>query len=437
MYKKLHYHLSLLFTGLSGFILIAMSVSYLFLAEKDFHENNFLTFSSKINSFTANLEQQNTITWEWLSKNASDQNFIFALYDNNTPISYNRFRLSKSELNLTDKAAKYAKTSILPKLDHGSNYYTAHQEFTWSPQKDSHFYASVLNIHKNSGSLMGIILFSLKPYTAQIKRQRLRFLLLNIGGIFVLFLASYYFTGKLMSPIIEARQKQNSFIAAASHELRTPIAVISSAASAAKSANEMQKNHFFHIIETESLRLSTLADDLLLLNRTDNGRLALQIAPIELDTLLLNCFESFEPFVREHHLTFQIALPKEAIPNCPCDGKRIQQILGIFISNAVSYGKNGGYIKLELSYNKSMFWIMAEDNGIGISEKDKPYIFDRFYRADASRARKNHFGLGLSIAKEIAEAHGGKITVADTPGGGTRLTLFPFLILCYNDPKIV
>ncbi len=395
MYKKLHYRLSLLFTGISGFILIAMSVSYLFLAEKDFHENNFLTFSSKINSFTANLEQQNTITWEWLSKNAADQNFILALYDNNTPISYNRFRLSKSELDLTDKAAEYAKTSILPKLDHGSNYYTAHQEFTWNPQKDSHFYASVLNIRKNRDSLMGIILFSLKPYTAQIKRQRLRFFLLNIGGIFVLFLASYYFTGKLMS----------------------------SAASAAKSANEMQKNHFFHIIEMESLRLSTLADDLLLLNRTDNGRLVLQIAPTELDTLLLNCFESFEPFVREHHLTFQISLPKDTIPSCPCDGKRIQQILGIFISNAVSYGKNGGYIKLELSYNQSMFWIMTEDNGIGISEKDKPYIFDRFYRADASRARKNHFGLGLSIAKEIAEAHGGKITVADTPGGGTRFFL--------------
>ena len=63
---------------------------------------------------------------------------------------------------------------------------------------------------------------------------------------------------------------------------------------------------------------------------------------------------------------------------------------------------------------------MVEDNGIGISDSDKLHIFDRFYRIDKSRTDKNHFGLGLSIAKEIIDAHNGKILVTDTPGGGTR-----------------
>lgn len=423
MYKKLHRRLSFLFTGMSGIILIAMSVSYLYMAQKDFNENNFLTFSSKINAFTANLEQQNTIDWSWLSKTASDQNFILALYDNEIPISYNRFILSEKELILTDEAAAYAKDSILPKLENGSIYSTVHQEFIWNYQKNEKFYASILKIRKNSGALIGIILFSMEPYLTQIKRQRFHFFLLNIAGICILFLISYYFTGKLLTPIIEARKKQTSFIAAASHELRTPIAVISSAASAAKAANEVQKEHFFHIIESESLRLSTLADDLLLLNGTDSGRLTLQMAPTELDTLLLNCFESYEPLARKHHLTLRVSLPDYAIPQCSCDAKRVRQILGILISNAINYGKSGGYIKLELSYNQSMFQITVEDNGIGISNKDKPYIFDRFYRADKSRSQKDHFGLGLSIAKELTEAHGGTITVADTPGGGTRFFL--------------
>lgn len=63
---------------------------------------------------------------------------------------------------------------------------------------------------------------------------------------------------------------------------------------------------------------------------------------------------------------------------------------------------------------------MVEDDGVGIADQDKPFIFDRFYRSDKSRSAKNHFGLGLSIAKEITEEHGGKIMVADTPGGGAR-----------------
>lgn len=331
--------------------------------------------------------------------------------------------LSKTELELTSEVIDYAMEVILPELENGSTYSAAHKEFFWDSKENGHFYASVLKIRKNAGTLTGIILLSLESYTNQITRQRMRFLLLNIIGIGVLFFVSYFFTGKLLTPVIEARQKQNAFIAAASHELRTPIAVICSAASAAKAANGPKQERFFHIIEKESLRLSTLTDDLLLLNRADSGRLILNIESVELDTLLLNCYESFEPLVREHKQTLQVLLPKGTIPCCRCDKERICQVLSILISNAVSYGKSGGYIKLELSYSQSVFWITVEDNGIGIADKDKPYIFDRFYRVDESRSEKEHFGLGLCIAKEIIETHGGSINLADNPEGGTRFFL--------------
>ena len=196
--------------------------------------------------------------------------------------------------------------------------------------------------------------------------------------------------------------------------------MIGSAISAAKTADNEKKEHFFQIAQEESLRLSTLADDLLLLNRTDDGRFFLDKQPTELDTLLLNTCESFEPLAAEHRIRLFCSLPEESIPACVCDAERIQQVLGILISNAFSYGTAGGYVKLSLSYSKSVFWIMVEDNGPGIAEEDKPYIFDRFYRAEKSRSEKKHFGLGLSIAKEIVEAHGGKILAADTPGGGAR-----------------
>lgn len=419
MYKKLHRRLTILFTGIAGAILIVMSVSYLYMSEKELSENYLLTFSSKTSSLISNIEQQNNMSWEWLSKTSAEQNFILAFYDNELPMSHNRIALSERERSLAEQAKTYAKKNFR-KLANGSNYSAAQIEFLFSADNKESYHACMFNIRKNNGVLTGMILSSRSSFLLQLKKQRLRFLALNIIGILILLLFSSYFTGKLIAPIREARQKQAAFVAAASHELRTPIAVIGSAISAAKAADNEKKEHFFQIAQEESLRLSTLADDLLLLNRTDDGRFFLDKQPTELDTLLLNTCESFEPLAAEHRIRLFCSLPEESIPVCVCDAERIQQVLGILISNAFSYGTAGGYVKLSLSYSKSVFWIMVEDNGPGIAEEDKPYIFDRFYRAEKSRSEKKHFGLGLSIAREIVEAHGGKILAADTPGGGAR-----------------
>ena len=419
MYKKLHQRLTLLFTGIAGAILISMSVSYLYMSEKELKQNASLTFSTQAASVLSSLEQQASLTWEWISKTSANQGLIPVIYDNGVPITYNRIVLSKQELALADEALSYAKDAY-PALSGGSHYAAAHQEFAWVSQNGGDYFASVFHIRKNSGSLTGIILSSRAPVIRQLKIQRYRFLFLNIAGILILFLFSWHYTGKLLKPMIEARKKQAAFIASASHELRTPIAVILSAVSASKSANDVQKEHFLHIIGEESMRLSTLTDDLLLLNRADTDRFELELKPAELDTLLLDAYETFEPMAKQHGISLQISLPEESLPHCCCDSRRIQQTLAILISNAISYGKPDGYVKLALTYDKSMFYMMVEDNGIGIDEKDKPFIFDRFYRADKSRSAKEHFGLGLCIAQEIASAHGGKIIVTDTPGGGAR-----------------
>lgn len=419
MYKKLHRRLTLFFTGIAGAILIAMSVGYLYMSENELTHNHALIFSSSVNTLLFGLEQQDNLTWEWLSKTAANQHFILALYDNDTPIAYNRIVLSQEEIALTNEARAYALKQF-PALENGSHYSAVHQEFSWDSSFGDPYYASIIKIRKNDGIISGIILSSKQTLTTQIQTQRIRFLVLNIVGIAILLLFSYYYTGRLLKPIIESRKKQTSFVAAASHELRTPIAVICSAISAAKAANDVQKEHFIHIIEEESLRLSTLVNDLLLLNRADTERFALDLQPVELDTLLLDVFETFEPLAKEHEITPKIELPEEPIPSCNCDAKRIEQTLGILISNALSYGKAGGYVKLAVSYDKSIFWITVEDNGIGISDQDKPFIFERFYRAESSRSSKEHFGLGLCIAHEIITAHGGKIIVTDTPGGGAR-----------------
>lgn len=95
----------------------------------------------------------------------------------------------------------------------------------------------------------------------------------------------------------------------------------------------------------------------------------------------------------------------------------------ILLSNAISYGREKGYIIIKLRYRHGNFFLQFIDNGIGIPSSDKERIFERFYRGDHSRSDRERFGLGLSIAQEIIKAHHGKISVCDTPGGGATFTV--------------
>ena len=144
MYKKLHRRLTILFTGIAGAILIVMSVSYLYMSEKELSENYLLTFSSKTSSLISNIEQQNNMSWEWLSKTAADQNFILSFYDNGLPIAHNRIALSERERSLTEQAKTYAQKNF-QKLANGSNYSAAQIEFLFSADNKESYHACMFN----------------------------------------------------------------------------------------------------------------------------------------------------------------------------------------------------------------------------------------------------------------------------------------------------
>ena len=99
------------------------------------------------------------------------------------------------------------------------------------------------------------------------------------------------------------------------------------------------------------------------------------------------------------------------------------QALGIFLDNAVSYTPEGGVITLSAQKAPHAVLLIVSDNGPGISDEHKPHVFERFYRADPARSKKEHYGLGMSIAKEIVRLHGGQIELDDTPGGGLTVTI--------------
>lgn len=430
MFRKVHLYLTALCAGITTAILIVMSLLYLYLSEKELYENQFRSFQNDINTIATSLEQQSVISMEWLSKMEARGGYTFYALDNGIPFLYNRLtNLSESSeiRSLLDECLEVYESDyeIGFREEAGADSYNTchHVEFPFNPSGKKHeFHISVIELQRGSSSLQLLVLSPLDFLRKQITRQRLRFLLIDIASVLLLSLFSFFFTGKLLQPVIESRKKQTDFVAAASHELRTPLAVILSAAECCRDADAEKQSRFLDTIRQEGDILTSLVNDMLTLSASDSQRFTCRPAPVELDTLLINTYEAFEPIAAEKKLSLSITLPEEPLPLCTADADRIVQLLSILLHNAVSYTPEGGRIDLALSHKKNRFYLTVSDTGIGIPPDDRKKIFDRFYRAEKSRSAKGHFGLGLSIAAEIVRLHHGTISVADRPGGGSVFT---------------
>lgn len=148
---------------------------------------------------------------------------------------------------------------------------------------------------------------------------------------------------------------------------------------------------------------------------------------INIDTLLINLYTKFERICKKKNILLQLNIPDECCPPFYSDADRLNQIISIFLDNAFSYSPPESEISLDTLIDKNGLVIIIIDHGIGISDKDKPYIFNRFFQCDKSRTQREHFGLGLSIASELVNKLGGKIQLLDTSGGGCTFKIFlPF-----------
>lgn len=419
--KSTHKKLTFLCAGITILILIVMSLSYLYISEKSLRDNQFLFFKNSMNTFISNLNQQPVITHEWLITAEATGDFLIQIKDNGKDLLFN----SRTNDASKEILFQYARSCFenLFTISSAAVVGTAdHTEFSFT-HEDIPYYGSIGTIYKENGTLEITLVSPATTLEQQIFRQRIIFLVIDLAAAFLLSVFAYYFTGKLLKPIAQNREDQIHFIAAASHELRTPLAVILSCASAAKKADSKEKSGFLDTIHFEGMRMSRLIGDMLLLSKTDNHTFYIDKTECDPDTILLNSFESFETLAKEKGITLSVSLPGEPAKSCFLDHERIQQVLSILIHNALSYTSYNGHVSLSMEVRDDHISYSVADNGIGIPEEEKKHIFKRFYRVDHSRNEKEHFGLGLSIAYEITQAHKGSILVSDTPGGGSTFTV--------------
>ena len=227
----------------------------------------------------------------------------------------------------------------------------------------------------------------------------------------------------LLVRIRENNKQQARFVNDASHELRTPIAVIQGYANMlARWGREDEKvlDEAIAAIQNESENMKHLVEQLLFLARGDAGRTQLNIVPISLNTLMREVYEE-SLMIDENHI-YKLSLPEnELIINA--DEGLLKQAVRILVDNAAKYTKEKDEIILGAGMNmNNRIYLRVQDSGIGMKEKDVEHMFERFYRADEARTY-NGTGLGLSIAKWIVDKHGGQFEVTSREDLGTRIDI--------------
>lgn len=225
-------------------------------------------------------------------------------------------------------------------------------------------------------------------------------------------IAVYIFTHILskwaIKPVQTAFENQKRFISDASHELKTPLTVISANADVLEA--EIGENKWLDNIKRQSGIMSELVYDLLDLAKLDETREEMVMTEFDLSSSVLSRSLEFECTAFEEHKRFEQNIKENMLYKGNEDA--IKQLIGILIDNAIKHSNENGLIRVTLNSNgnKKILQVYNTGNGLRNDEKDK--IFNRFYRSDMSRSRETGgYGLGLSIAKSIAEAHGGTITV--------------------------
>ncbi|HEY7863933.1 MAG TPA: ATP-binding protein [Thermoanaerobaculia bacterium] len=222
-----------------------------------------------------------------------------------------------------------------------------------------------------------------------------------------------------------AGKEQQQFVADVSHELRTPLTVLRGSLEVALEEDRTPEEYREAIGNAllEVRHLSRISQNLLFLARGESSRITLSFANLDLSRFLADVVRELQPAAADRGLELTVETPPTPV-QAFADSGRLQQVLHNLIENSIRYTEPGGSIRVRLTATPSEARIDVSDTGVGIPEKDLPYIFERFFRSDrARRAYKGGSGLGLSIVRWIVEAHKGSVTVQSVPDRGSTFTV--------------
>jgi len=230
----------------------------------------------------------------------------------------------------------------------------------------------------------------------------------------------------LIQDLTEVRSLQTmrrEMVGNISHEFRTPLAglkaMVETLQDGAVDDREVTED-FLSRIEVEVDRMTQLVAELTELSRIETGKAELKLEPVELNGLIEEAVAQLKPQAERQKLSLETALAND-LPAVPADKDRLRQVMVNLIHNAIKFNRPGGSIKIRTESSDDSVIVEVSDTGTGIAGEDLPHIFERFYKADKSRAGQGS-GIGLAIAKHVVESHGGEIRVRSEEGKGATFS---------------
>jgi signal transduction histidine kinase len=247
-----------------------------------------------------------------------------------------------------------------------------------------------------------------------------------ILSVAVFFLVSFFLSRWVLKPVEKSWESQKRFAADASHELRTPLTVILANMDILKSNRNdkiADRIEWVDNTEAEAKRMKALANNLLFLTRNGEMKKSQAKDKVNLSDLTAKVGLAFEPIAFENNLAIESSIGKDIFVGG--DEEQLRQLLSILLDNAVKYSYKETTIRISLDSSNGKAILKVQNTGVPIVPEEQESIFERFYRSDKSRAKEG-YGLGLSIAKNIADMHKATINAKSDPNGGTIFTVtFP------------
>lgn len=438
--------LTILCGGVTSAVLIIILVIAWLNTEKQWEISRKQAFEERFSYVSSMVRSSKAISHTALGEIELKNQAVIGIEDNGVPFLYHGAYQTATERKVLIKRLREASSSagIDTSVGPASLKEIESPVLMVKGEQNDAYLGAVFVTKKGDGYRSLFMLQSLSGVWER-KGQMVLYGVFALAGSMALFAISFWFVGKALKPVVENEKKQVEFIAAASHELRSPLAVIRANAAALnlfcqygagidrktredagdrkKPISQEEAGRFTAGIEKECARMARLIDDLLLLANADANTWRVELGQVDLDTLLIEVYDLFYPYFLEHKMILDLEIKEEILPEITGDRERIRQILTILLKNAAAYSRKGDKVILRGSYRRNACIIEVEDHGTGIPEDKKELIFERFYRGDDSRKDKNHYGLGLSIAGELIHLHRGEINVMDTKGGGATFQI--------------